>query len=325
MNRVNAYAEDWMSTKLAGAFDMDLGKMLSPEASAGRHLKPYLANRNVQWNRFELDDLGYMSFSSVERQHFRLAEGDLLVCEGGEIGRTAIWGGELPECYFQKAIHRLRPKAGVIIEPRFVLHYMKYAIDKSLFPGLIGQTSIAHLTREKLALLEVRHPVSVQEQRRIAEILDTLDGQIKSCEQLIRKRKLLFDGLANSTVQSALKDPCACRTMTIGEVLRAAQGGFIQTGPFGSQLHAYEYDSEGIPVVMPQDIVGHSISAEKIARVPQVKALELSRHIMHQGDVVFGRRGDLSRCSAVAQEQDGWLCGTGCLLVRLPIKTMPFS
>ena len=286
----------------------------------GRHLKPYLANRNVQWNRFELDNLGYMNFSPVEQQRFRLTAGDLLVCEGGEIGRSAIWGEELTECYFQKAIHRLRSKAEIIIEPRYMLHYMKYAVDMNLFPGLITQTSIAHLTREKLALLEVRHPVSVEEQRDIAKVLDALDDQIGSLEELQCKQRSLFGGIVSSAICSGIQSARAWPTITIGEILKAAQGGFIQTGPFGSQLHSYDYDLAGTPVVMPQDILDRSISTENIARIAQQKVLELSQHIMRKGDIVLGRRGDLSRCAEVMPEQDGWLCGTGCMLVRLPTK-----
>jgi type I restriction enzyme S subunit len=206
MTKTNRYPEDWIGTRLGDAFDIDLGKMLSPEASVGKHLKPYLANRNVQWNRFELANLGYMNFSMTERQRFRLVPGDLLVCEGGEIGRTAMWGGELPECYFQKAIHRLRPRADPIIDPRFLLHYMKFAIDNNLFPGLISQTSIAHLTREKLTLLEVEHPVQAQEQRRIAAVLDTLDGRIQSSMRLMAK----LEELRLSSIRESMEPGLAC-------------------------------------------------------------------------------------------------------------------
>ena len=69
---------------------------------------------------------------------------------------------------------------------------------------------------------------------------------------------------------------------------------------------------------MPQDMIGQSITEEKIVRIRELKAQALSRHRMIPGDVVFGRRGDLSRCAVVAPDQEGWLCGTGCLLARLP-------
>lgn len=94
-------------------------------------------------------------------------------------------------------------------------------------------------------------------------------------------------------------------------------GGFIQTGPFGSQLHAADYVDEGVPVVMPQDLVNRRISVERIARVTAEMAQRLSRHSVKPGDVVYSRRGDVERHALVSEREAGWLCGTGCLLVRL--------
>lgn len=92
--------------------------------------------------------------------------------------------------------------------------------------------------------------------------------------------------------------------------------GFIQTGPFGSQLHASDYESKGVPVVMPQDLEGRRISTDRVARVSNEHVERLSRHKLLEGDVVFSRRGDVGRHAAVTAEEAGWLCGTGCLLVR---------
>ncbi|MBE0499995.1 MAG: restriction endonuclease subunit S, partial [Desulfuromonadales bacterium] len=102
----------------------------------------------------------------------------------------------------------------------------------------------------------------------------------------------------------------------LGEILRRC-GGYLQTGPFGSQLHAHEYQVEGIPVVMPQDINDGLIGTEQIARIHEVRAEQLSRHRMRIGDIVIARRGDLSRAAAISESEQGWVCGTGCFLLRL--------
>ena len=94
-------------------------------------------------------------------------------------------------------------------------------------------------------------------------------------------------------------------------------GGFIQTGPFGSQLHASDYVDEGVPVVMPQDLNNRRISVERIVRVTEEMAQRLTRHRVRPGDVVYSRRGDVERHALVSDREAGWLCGTGCLLVRL--------
>lgn len=93
--------------------------------------------------------------------------------------------------------------------------------------------------------------------------------------------------------------------------------GGIQTGPFGSQLHADEYSPHGVPVVMPQDIGDNRIETVSIARVPEVVADRLNRHRLQEGDIVYSRRGDVERRAWVPSYQQGWLCGTGCLRVRV--------
>lgn len=96
-----------------------------------------------------------------------------------------------------------------------------------------------------------------------------------------------------------------------------ADAGGIQTGPFGSQLHAREYTDRGVPVVMPKDIGDNSISTESVARVPQHIAERLDKHRLRAGDIVYSRRGDVTKRAWVLPSQAGWICGTGCLRVRL--------
>jgi type I restriction enzyme S subunit len=94
-------------------------------------------------------------------------------------------------------------------------------------------------------------------------------------------------------------------------------GGIIQTGPFGSQLHQSDYSDEGVPVVMPKDIVAGQINPNTVARVSQEHVNRLSRHKLAVGDIVFARRGDLGRQALIKPNQNGWLCGTGCLRISL--------
>lgn len=103
--------------------------------------------------------------------------------------------------------------------------------------------------------------------------------------------------------------------------LDAACAGDLQTGPFGSQLHADEYVAEGIPVVMPKDIVGGRIVADTASLIPPARADQLRRHRLQEGDVVFSRRGDVARAALVSRDDDGFICGTGCLRAR-PDKSL---
>ncbi len=180
----------------------------------------------------------------------------------------------------------------------------------------------------------------IKEQKRAAQILDTLDTAIRETEALINKLKAVKQGLLHDLLTRGIdtngqlrppqsEAPQLYKESTLGWVPRewgvvnlgevaSRPNGLLQTGPFGSQLHAHEYVADGIPVVMPQDMVNGELSVESIARITPRKAVALSRHRVHSNDLVFSRRGDLSRCVAIEDAQEGWLCGTGCLLARLP-------
>ena len=106
------------------------------------------------------------------------------------------------------------------------------------------------------------------------------------------------------------------RETTLGEVCDEVEG-IIQTGPFGSQLHESDYSAEGIPVVMPKDIIEGRISTESVARISIQHVDRLKRHKLDVGDIVYGRRGDIGRQALIRKSEQGWLCGTGCLRVSL--------
>ena len=107
-------------------FDTILGKMLDKKKQvASDNVLPYIANTNVQWGYFMLNDLKTMTFSDKERERLKLEQGDILICEGGDSGRCAVWKGSKEEILFQKAIHRARPRCKNEISPLFVSMLLK--------------------------------------------------------------------------------------------------------------------------------------------------------------------------------------------------------
>jgi len=114
------------------------------------------------------------------------------------------------------------------------------------------------------------------------------------------------------------------KSTTLGEICQQ-QGGSIQTGPFGSQLHASDYTATGIPVVMPVNLVDGGISEQSIARISEDMAKRLTRHQLKPGDIVFSRRGDVTRFALASEKETGWLCGTGCLKVSVGNPTMAIA
>jgi type I restriction enzyme S subunit len=110
--------------------------------------------------------------------------------------------------------------------------------------------------------------------------------------------------------------PVSWSLITLGELLDK-DGGSVQTGPFGSQLHAADYVDVGIPSVMPKNISIEGINQSDIARITEGDAQRLSKYLLAANDIVYSRRGDVEKCALVKEHESGWLCGTGCLRIRL--------
>ena len=141
-----------------------LGKMLDAKQQTGKYKYPYLANFNVQWFRFELENLNEMDFNEADQVEFQLNDGDLLVCEGGEIGRCAVWHNEIQPCYFQKALHRVRCNTDVVL-PDYLARWFQYNCEHGGFASIEGaKATIAHLPGAKLKMLKATvPPIELQE------------------------------------------------------------------------------------------------------------------------------------------------------------------
>ena len=207
----------WASTTLGEIAETRLGKMLSAKARTGNGGRAYLRNKNVQWGRLDLDDVFRMDFSDAEFEKFRLREGDLLVCEGGEVGRAAIWRGQLPECAYQKALHRVRPRGGV--QPEFLLYLFMHYSHARRFDEYVTGSTIKHLPQEDVRLLPVPLPPLGEQRRIVAAIeeqlsrLDAAETTLEAC----RKRLVALE----RQVRAAL-DTCNGSRKTLAEILSDA-------------------------------------------------------------------------------------------------------
>lgn len=194
---------EWEVVSIADAFDIQLGKMLNKLAKSGKWTAPYLGNRAVQWDFVDCMATEEMDFTPPERQKFSLEFGDLLVCEGGDVGRTAMWRGEIEGCYFQKAIHRLRPKAERAL-PVFMLRFMRFARERGYFREFTSQSSIAHLTQEKLGVMPMLLP-KPEEQNCIAERFDAHDELIQSEQTKLIKLRQQKHGLMHDLLTGRVR------------------------------------------------------------------------------------------------------------------------
>ena len=197
--------QDWEVKRLGEICDVQLGKMLDSAKNQGEECF-YLTNKDVQWGRISVSDLRRMRMSEDDRQRFSLRQGDLLVCEGGEVGRCAIWNSEVEGCCFQKTIHRVRAKVSDTIDMRFLQPLLCVYAKKGVFDPYISCTSIAHLTKEKFELLEIICP-PLPEQQRIAEALGEVDKLIESLDEQIEKKRLIAKGVAHDLLSGKKRLP----------------------------------------------------------------------------------------------------------------------
>ncbi len=168
--------------------------MLDEKKIRGTHLAPYLRNVDVQWGAINSSNLPEMDFDDEGRARYFLQSGDILVCEGGEIGRSAIWSGEIEECYYQKALHRLRPLNGHD-DALFVVFVMHALVNLCVFSSQANAATIQHLPAEKLR--NVRYPAPpLHEQRSIVSFLnretvclENVESEISNSIQLLKERR----------------------------------------------------------------------------------------------------------------------------------------
>lgn len=190
-------SSEWPILRLGDHVDACLGKMLDAKKNKGEP-QPYLGNSNVRWGEFDLDDLAEMRFEAHEDERYSLQRGDLVVCEGGEPGRCAIWEG-LPGIKIQKALHRIRPKSG------FNNYYLFYwfclaAKTGKLDPHFTG-TTIKHLTGKAIASLEVPCP-PIATQIALVNVLRSLDDRIT----LLRETNATLEAIAQALFKSWFVD-----------------------------------------------------------------------------------------------------------------------
>jgi type I restriction enzyme S subunit len=183
----------WTWIRFAGVGEQRLGKMLDAQKNRGVS-KPYLRNTNVQWMRFELDDVKEMRVEEREEEELRLKQGDLLICEGGEPGRCAIWRDDVPEMYFQKALHRVRPCDAILSE--FLALNLQFDCQNEVLAGYFTGATIKHLTGRSLSAYPIPVP-PLPEQRRIVDKVNELMTLVDELEtQLVASRTRAADLLS---------------------------------------------------------------------------------------------------------------------------------
>lgn len=268
---------------------------------------PYVATKDISFDGVIDYDNGIAIPKEVSISFKVAPENTVFVCaEGGSAGRK-IAISDRPVCFVNKLFALVTD--GKIL-PKFIYYFtlsesFQFQFKDSL-TGLIGGVSLS-----KIKKFSISFP-PLEEQKRIVEILDEafvgIDQAIANTEKNLQNARNLFESYLNNIftqkgdgwVTGALSDI----------------GADIKTGPFGSLLHKSDYIENGTPLINPAHIIQGSIIPDVRKTVNQEAFDRLSSYHVQFGDVIIGRRGDMGRCAPITETEDGWLCGTGCFIIR---------
>lgn len=193
-----ALPEDWAATTMGAVSQMSLGKMLDAKAQTGRHPTPYLRNINVRWGSFDLVDLAVMDIRPDEYDRVAVAAGDLVVCEGGEPGRCAVW--RAGSMVIQKALHRVRPVPGVSAD--YLALVLAWWKSRHQYESFITGTTIKHIPKEKLKLLPIPLPPPEAQLRIVAEV-ERQSSFLDACDRAVVAILVKSAALRRSVLKAA--------------------------------------------------------------------------------------------------------------------------
>ena len=188
---IGTLPKNWKPTPFSALFDIVQGFSLKRNLSENGQGIPFLRTSNVYWGRLELNTMSHMRIDPRSIGDRDLQEGDLLVCEGGEIGRAAVWEGKRANTTFQNHLHRLRPLDPGRIVPKFAMFWLEEGfLHRGVYEGAGNRTTIPNLSRARLGELSMPVP-NLDEQREIVTILDAIDRKI----DLHRRKRAMLDDL----------------------------------------------------------------------------------------------------------------------------------
>jgi type I restriction enzyme S subunit len=320
--------DGWTETALDEIAATSLGKMLDAKQQTGLHQTPYLRNVNVRWGTFDLTDVATMDIEPRELDRVLAQPGDLVACEGGEPGRSAVWRGK-EAVALQKALHKIRPAEGVL--PDYLALLLREQSSTGELGKLLTGTTIKHLPQEKLR--HIRVPLApTAEQERIVSAVEEVFSKVEAGEAGLGTVRQLFKRMRDAVLAAAVtgrlvpQDPTdtpatklfadlgveavepegvsalpAGWAWTTVESIAARQRNALAIGPFGSNLTVADYSEDGIPLVFVRSIRRGDFRTG-LKFISPAKAEELASHTVQLGDVLVTKMGDPPGDTAVYSE-----------------------
>ena len=317
----------WEKVKLGDVTDSCLGKMLDQIKNKGEY-QPYLANVDVRWGSFNLEDLSLMRFEASEQERYGLKYGDLVICEGGEPGRCAIWKDQIPGMKIQKALHRVRVHD--CLDYRYLYYWFLLAGKTGELEQYFTGATIKHMPGEKLKSVIITKP-PIEAQQKIADILWVYDDLIENNQKQIKLLEeaaqrlykewfvdLRFPGHENTHIADGI--PEGWRKCVLAEIIDYEIGG-----GWGEEEPTEKCD---IPAYVIRGTDLYGISHGEAMGIPYryhaQKNLDARR--LTDGDIVFEVSGG-SKTEGVARTAlirsamlEHWgefvMCASFCKLIR---------
>ena len=282
---------------------------------------PFVRGGDICDGKIDIEHLRTIAPEISQNSHqTELKGGELLMSLVGSPGEVAIVPPTLAGANVARQVAYIR--LGSAVDHRYVMYYLQSDLGKYyLFQKSTGSA------QQVINLLDLKNvniiTAPLPEQKKIAAVLACVDDLLEVSRSKLNKLKDLKSGMLQELLtrdfgHSDDRDSLIGRipaNWNISTLQQVATN--LQTGPFGSQLHAHEYVAQGIPVVMPRDMENQTVQTATVARITPEKAKELARYRLETGDILFSRRGDVGRCALVREDNAGWICGTGCLKVTL--------
>jgi type I restriction enzyme M protein len=195
----------WRQSTVAEEFEVQLGKRLDAAVNRGV-LKTCINNRGVRWGRVQVKDAILAPLTTADIRDLRLANGDVLMCEGGEIGRCAVWNDQISEAYFLNTLHRLRSKGQY--NPHLLAAFFERWANNGELSAVVGKATLAHLTKENLLRIPLPAP-RLDEQDRIVVALNVADQSLATLHRLIAKKQAIKQGMMQELLTGRTRLPAA--------------------------------------------------------------------------------------------------------------------
>ena len=270
---------EWVHKKLGDCCESELGKTLDEGRNTGLY-RPYLCALNVLWGKIDISIIKQMRIEDSELERYLVKKGDLLVCEGGEIGRCAIWEND-DEIYYQNALHRVRfyKEYDAYFFMYLLCHYNDLKLIEQYGKGL----TIKHLNQTAFRNIPVCIP-DLFAQRRIAAILASADKVIAATQKTIAKYKQIKQGM----IEDLLKPKDGWKKVKLGEVVNVFDG--THQTPY--------YVETGIPFYSVENVTGNDFEHTKYITEEEHSFLT-QKHKIEKGDILMTRIGSIGVCKFV--------------------------